>query len=133
MDADKSLALRDKCEQRLAQLRIVEQHAQCVQKTNRVELFDLVRAEHFDIVAEYGCIGSRAFPDLFKSIIGNGNRGERTPSDRAAIAHGKVAHQQTARPYRLGGSLPGYGLVHLLFLVRGQFLAMQRGETETGV
>ena len=69
VNADESFAALDKAEQRRPQLRIVEQHPERVVEADGVELFDVRRPEHLDVVAEDRLIGARHLAHLLDGVV----------------------------------------------------------------
>ena len=97
-----------------------------IQKADGVELFDPVRSEHLDIVAEYRLVGAGTFAHLRDRVVGCRNRVVGTAVPRMAVAHHEVTHQHAARFPRFGRRFDWNGVVHFLLLLGRQRLALQQ-------
>jgi hypothetical protein len=87
VNADESFSAFDKAEQRRPQLRVVEQHPERVVEADGVELLDVRRPEHLDVVVEDGFIGARHLSDLLDGVVPDRDGAGGTSANRLAIPH----------------------------------------------
>src|SRR5215471_162017 len=114
MEADETVPFRDEAHQRFLQLGIIEQYALRVVEANGIELADLIRAEHLDIVAEDDFVRTRAFAHLLDRIVAGRNR--RMAADQTIADLGQVRDQHAAPLLRFRRRLRWKGSLNLLFL-----------------
>ena len=117
VNADESFAAFDEAEQGRPQLRVVEQDPECVVEADGVELPEVRRPEHLDVVAEDRLVGARHFSHLLDGVITRRNGGGRASANGLAIAHRQVGHEHPARLPRRGRRLSRNGRVHAILLI----------------
>ena len=117
VNADESFSAFDEAEQRRPQLRIVEQHTHGVVEADGVELFDVRRPEHLDIVVEDGLIGARHLSHLLDGVVPYRDGAGGTSARRLAIPHRQIGDEHPAWLLGLGRCLARNRCVHACLLL----------------
>ena len=102
VNADESLSAFDETEQGRPQLRVVEQHTQRVVEADGVELLDVRRPEHLDVVVEDRLVGARHLAHLLDGVIPYRDGAGGTSARRLAIAHRQIGDEHPAWLFGLG-------------------------------
>ena len=125
VNADESFSAFDKAEQGSPQLRVVEQDPERVVEADGVELLDVRRPEHLDIVAEDRLVGARHFSHLLDGVITRRNGAGRASPNGLAIPHRQVGHEHPAWLPGRSRRFSRNGCVHAILLIGLQLLPVQ--------
>ena len=130
VNADESFSAFDKAEQRRPQLRVVEQHAERVVEADGVELLDVRRPEHLDVVVEDRLVGARHLAHLLDGVVPDRNGGSGTSTNGLAIPHRQIGDEHPAWLPGLGRRLARNGCVHSFLLIGLDLLRLEEGATQ---
>ena len=131
MNADEALTAFDEAEQRGPQVRVVEQHPESVVEADRVELLDVGRPKHLDVVAEDCLIGAcRSSRWLERGSFRTESCQRSFLALGLAIPHRQIGHEQTARLLGLGLCLARNRGVDACFLILLDLLPLKGGAAQ---